>query len=83
MYHVEYTSVALKQLAKLLPDIQNRIFTKANALAVNSRPHGCKKLVGRHEWRIAISDWRVIYEIHDKVLLVKVIRVSHRSSAYR
>jgi mRNA interferase RelE/StbE len=34
-------------------------------------------------WRIRIGDYRVVCEIHDDELIVRVIRVAHRSTAYR
>lgn len=33
--------------------------------------------------RIRIGDYGVVYEIHDDELIVRVIRVAHRSTAYR
>jgi mRNA interferase RelE/StbE len=53
------------------------------ALSDNPRPHGCKKLTGREEYRIRVGDYRVIYEIHDAVLVVLVVRIARREKAYR
>ncbi len=53
------------------------------ALEENPRPPGVKKLRGReNEWRIRVGDYRIVYEIHDRILLVIVIRIRHRSKAY-
>jgi mRNA interferase RelE/StbE len=42
------------------------------------------RLVGADNlWRIRIGDYRMVYEIHDDELIVRVIRVAHRSTAYR
>jgi mRNA interferase RelE/StbE len=41
------------------------------------------KLSGRDAWRIRIADYRIIYEIHDDVLLVLVVDIGHRSKIYR
>jgi mRNA interferase RelE/StbE len=30
-----------------------------------------------------VGDYRIIYEINDRVLIVKVIRVGHRREVYR
>jgi mRNA interferase RelE/StbE len=83
MYRVEIKNSVYKQISRLAPDIGERLLVKALALANNPRPPGCKKLVARNEWRISVNDWRIIYEIHDKVLIVVVVRVTHRSIAYR
>ncbi len=47
------------------------------------RPTGCKKLRGENAWRIRVSNYRVIYEIHDKVLQVMVVTIGHRREVYR
>ena len=52
-------------------------------LALVPRPPGCKKLKGRDAYRIRIGEYRVIYEIHDDVLIVLIIRVAHRREAYK
>jgi mRNA interferase RelE/StbE len=52
-------------------------------LSANPRPAGCKKLKGLDAWRIRVGDYRVIYEIHDDVLVVLVIRVAHRGEVYK
>jgi len=44
---------------------------------------GCR-LVGYDElWRIRIGDCRVTYTIKDTELVVLVLRIAHRSVAYR
>ena len=53
-------------------------------LADNPRPRGVEKLEGReNRYRIRVGDYRVIYEIHDEVLLVLVVRIGHRREVYR
>ncbi|MBI3271169.1 MAG: type II toxin-antitoxin system RelE/ParE family toxin [Planctomycetes bacterium] len=74
---------AKRDLASLPPDTRARIRPKIDALADDPRPPGVKKLVGaENRWRIRVGDYRVIYEIHDKALLVLVVRIRHRSGAY-
>jgi mRNA interferase RelE/StbE len=34
-------------------------------------------------WRIRVGDYRVIYEIQDRELIVLVVEVAHRREAYR
>ena len=67
-----------------MPDeILNRILARLAALEVNPRPADVKKLKGRDAWRIRAGDYRVIYEIHDRVLQIIVITVGHRREIYR
>jgi mRNA interferase RelE/StbE len=37
----------------------------------------------RITYRIRVGDYRILYEIHDDVLIVYVIRVGHRRDVYR
>jgi mRNA interferase RelE/StbE len=48
-----------------------------------SRPADMKKLKVRDTWRIRAGDYRVIYEIHDRILQIIVITVGHRREIYR
>ncbi|MEH2244615.1 MAG: type II toxin-antitoxin system RelE/ParE family toxin [Nostoc sp.] len=53
-------------------------------LAIEPRPNGVKKLQGEENtYRIRVSDYRVIYDIFDEILLVNVIDIGHRSKVYK
>ncbi|CAN5146421.1 hypothetical protein BH20ACT5_BH20ACT5_08480 [soil metagenome] len=55
-----------------------------SALAASQRPSGARPLVGFPQLgRIRVGDCRVIYTIRDAELVVLVLRVAHRSGAYR
>jgi mRNA interferase RelE/StbE len=60
-----------------------RIGVVVEALTVQPRPEGAKKLRGLQAWRVKVNEYRVIYEIQDAALVVTVIRVAHRRDAYR
>ncbi|MCA4895604.1 MAG: type II toxin-antitoxin system RelE/ParE family toxin [Cytophagales bacterium] len=81
-YTVTLTKGAAKQLDKLSDAISTPILKSIESLAFNPRPLGCKKLKGREGFRIRIGDYRVIYTIFDKVLLVEVIDVGNRKDIY-
>ena len=72
-----------KELDRLPDEIANRILARLAGLETNPRPADVKKLKGRDAWRIRIGDYRVIYEIHDRVLQIIVITVGHRREIYR
>jgi mRNA interferase RelE/StbE len=42
-----------------------------------------KALRGGDRYRLLVGDWRVIYSLHDDVLLVLVPRVGHRREVHR
>ena len=84
MYRVLLASSAEKDLRKLSSVIHDRVITAIHGLAANPRPPGCRKLTGsKHDWRIRVGDYRVLYEIADTIRIVRVNRVRHRGDAYR
>lgn len=60
-----------------------RILAKLASLKDDPRPHGCEKLSGQERYRVRQGDYRIIYEVADKVLLVFVVKVGHRRDVYR
>ncbi|HWC91176.1 MAG TPA: type II toxin-antitoxin system RelE/ParE family toxin [Pirellulales bacterium] len=82
-YAVEFLPSADKALGRLPLATQRRIVRAAELLADDPRPAGALKLTaGENVWRIRVGDYRVLYEIHDKRLLVLVIRIGHRKDIY-
>ena len=83
-YRVALTSGAAKELHKLPNQVVERIFPRMESLASNPRPPGCKKMQGGdREYRIRAGDYRVVYTIDDKNLLVEVTRIRHRKDVYQ
>lgn len=84
MYHVLLERAAEKDLSRLPTEIHDRVIEAIQALAANPRPVGCRKLTGsKHDWRIRVGDYRVVYEIADVIRVVRVNRVRHRREVYR
>ena len=82
-YQVEVTPAAARRLRKLDPSARVRVAAAIDLLADTPRPPGAKKLVGGdQEWRVRTGDHRVVYEIHDGVLRVLVVRVARRREVY-
>jgi mRNA interferase RelE/StbE len=82
-WRVELSRRAEKSADSLPENIKKRILSKAFGLAADPHPPGCIKLSGREAWRIRVGDFRIVYEIRDKVLLVLVIEIGHRREVYR
>ena len=38
---------------------------------------------GEDTYRVRVGDYRIIYQVFDKVLIVHVVRVGHRRDVYR
>jgi mRNA interferase RelE/StbE len=53
-------------------------------LAANPRPQGVKTLAGEDDlYRISEGDYGIIYTIHDKELIVLVVKSGDRKEIYR
>lgn len=83
-YQIRVKPQAEKSLAKIPHPHRRRIAKVIDALVRTPRPGGCKKLVGADDaYRIRVGDYRIVYEIVDKILTVYIIRVAHRKDIYR
>jgi mRNA interferase RelE/StbE len=64
-------------------EIKQSAQKELDALDVNPRPAGCKKLKSyKDQWRIRIGDYRVIYLIDESAKTVTVTRIAHRRKVY-
>lgn len=73
-----------KALEKMPELDQRRILKRVDSLSVDPRPVGAKKLKGVGDlYRIRAGNYRIIYKIQDFILLVIVVRISHRKDVYR
>ncbi|MCE5317306.1 MAG: type II toxin-antitoxin system RelE/ParE family toxin [Parachlamydia sp.] len=83
-YEVELSEAAKDFLRTVNKSDAKRIGKKIDNLAKNPRPNGVEKLSGEENiYRIRSGDYRVIYQIHDKILYVLVLKVGNRKEVYR
>lgn len=83
-YAVEFLVSAEKALKRLPVVAQRRIVLAVAGLADNPRPTGSVKLAGdENAWRIRVGEYRILYEIHDRRLVVLVVRIGHRKDVYK
>ena len=86
-YTLEFAPAAIRELGKLDPPIRRKVFSDAEKLRENPRPHGSKKMETRDTlYRVQLGpgkNYPVVYQIRDEVLLVLVVMVGHRKDVYR
>jgi mRNA interferase RelE/StbE len=82
-YEIRFKPSAAKEFAKLPPDVQRRIAPAIEGLAANARPRGAEELVGDDAWRIRVGDYRIVYAIEDRVLVVLVLHIGNRREVYK
>ncbi len=83
----KYSLVFKRSVAKDLRKIPNadvkRILKRIERLRNEPRAKGCIKLVGKERYRLRQGVYRILYEIKDSELIIIVVKVAHRSSAYK
>lgn len=83
-YRIEVEREALCALKKLDKPIRRRIQTAIDRLADDPRPRDVKALKdSANLLRARVVDYRIVYEVHDSVLVVLVVDLGHRPEIYR
>lgn len=85
-YQLEFAKSARKEFDRLPVRIQDRVLEALTLLSHNpfSELLKVKKLRGAETlYRIRLGDYRVVYEVQKKRLIIVVIKVGHRSDIYR
>jgi mRNA interferase RelE/StbE len=83
-YTVRLDTRTCKTLDRLPGDMRGRVMRKLEALQEEPRPMGVEKLAGPDDlYRVRVGDWRIVYAIRDRELVVIVIRIGHRREVYR
>jgi mRNA interferase RelE/StbE len=82
VYKIFIEKAVFKQLKNIPERDYQKVMTSIASLANNPRPPGCKKLKGRPGYRIREGNYRIIYEIRDKILSVTVIDAGDRKEIY-
>ena len=84
MYRVLLERGAERDLTRLSSEIHDRVIAAIQALATNPRAPGCRKLAGsKHDWRIRVGDYRVLYFADTKAKQISVGVIGHRRDVYR
>lgn len=82
---IKVTETALRDLKKLDKQTANRILNWIEVRLQNCdnpRLWGIA-LINQNEWRYRIGNYRVLCELNDKVLIIKVIKIAHRKNVYK
>ncbi|MBQ2680415.1 MAG: type II toxin-antitoxin system RelE/ParE family toxin [Eggerthellaceae bacterium] len=86
-YRVVWKKTARKQLESLSPKQQLMVFGWVREhLDGCDNPKSlpeCKKLAGTENgWRYRVGSYRLLAEIRDEELVIKILRVGHRQGVY-
>lgn len=83
-YAVVLKPAAVRDLRKLPEDIRRRVAARIDDLAGDPRPVGSEALHGAADlYRVRVGDYRIVYQVESKALVVLVVHVGHRREVYR
>ena len=74
----------MRELRRLDPQVRRRILDALGRLAADTPTGDVRPLTGRAgEVRLRVGDWRVRFTLDHEARVLMVLRVVHRSKAYR
>lgn len=83
-YQIKALPAAEQDIAELPEPTRGRVIQAISELSENPRPAGVRKMDGyKNLYRIRVGQYRIAYEIHDKVLLVLVAAAGNRDKIYK
>ena len=84
-WKVEFDAAALRQLRKIDRTWQQRIVTYLEEIVELPDPHLKGKALRSNLnglWRYRVGDFRLVCQLQDDVLIVRVVKVGHRRNIY-
>jgi mRNA interferase RelE/StbE len=84
VYRIEYSRDALKALVRMPSNTARLVRSKIEQLAANPlvANNNVKRLKGMDAFRLRVGDWRVVYELRHRTIVLLVIKIGPRSSVY-
>jgi mRNA interferase RelE/StbE len=83
-YRVELVPSTARAFSKLDHRTQLRVERKIESLTDDPRPSGVKLLSLKERiYRVRAGDFRILYQVNDRVLTILVIAIGHRREVYR
>ncbi len=82
-YSILIKRSAAWELESLPAKDRRRVTSRIQGLARNPRPPGCEKLSSEEKYRVRQGNYRILYEIVDRDLIVTVVKVGNRRDVYR
>lgn len=87
-YEIEFDPEALRDLKKLDRPVQQRLvgFLRTRVAVMDNPREIGEALSGAklgNYWKYRVGDWRIICDIQDTRIVVRVLRVGNRREVYR
>ena len=87
-YRIEFDPDVVKDLKKLDRPVQQRLigFLRERVAQLDNPRSIGEALTGAglgHYWKYRVGDWRIVCDIQDDTVVVRVLRVGNRKEVYR
>ena len=88
VWQIEFDPDAAKELRKLDVSVQRRIaIFLRQRVALLEDPRALGEAVAGARlgsyWKYRVGDWRIICDIEDRRIVIRVVRIGHRGAVYR
>lgn len=81
-WQVKWTDNATRKLEKFNFEVRQRILKKVEASSRDPYLYS-KKMIGAELWIIRAGDYRVIFAMENKMMVILIVDVDHRSRIYQ
>ena len=85
MYQIKYAERVEDSMKKFPKYDKKAIYDRIDSLKIDPSSSGVEPLHG--EWkglfRVRVGNYRIIYNVQDKILIVYVVKVSKRGDVYK
>jgi mRNA interferase RelE/StbE len=82
-YRITIKKSAVKELEDIPRKDLQKVINHIRSLVKDPRPRGSQKLSGQKQYRIRQGNYRIVYYIEDKDLLIVIVKIGHRREVYR
>ena len=83
-YRIEVSATAEKQIRKLGKKDQIAVLRGIRQLSTEPRPPNSRKMSGYDDvYRIRVGQYRVLYSVENKKLVIIILKVGRRRDVYR
>ena len=82
-YRIEFAPKAERDFKALDKPIRSRLARRIDVLAKNPFPQGIRKLAGVDDlYRLRVGNYRIIYQVQGRRLVVLIVGIGHRADVY-
>ena len=84
MYKITFSKQADKTLRRIPRNVAINIAKKVRQLAIEPKKmQNVKKLTNHPGYRLRFGDWRIVYTVNEKEVLIHVVKIKSRGEVYK